>query len=113
MIGNKIKLLRELKNYSQEYMAERLEISQASYSRLERNELEATLPKIQKIADVLEIKLTDLIDLNEKNIFNIGKVETMNNDCNINYTISPEIKKLYEDTIKLLEEKISMLELKK
>ena len=110
MIGGKIKIIRELKNLTQEYMADKLEMSQANYSRLEKNEVELSVPKAQKIADILEVKLSDLLDFNEKNVFNISKVDTLNSDCNISYTISPEIKKLYEDTIKLLEEKIAILE---
>jgi transcriptional regulator with XRE-family HTH domain len=110
MIGGKIKIMREMKNLTQEFVAEKLDMSQANYSRLERDEIELTIQKAKKIAEVLDIKLTDLIDLNEKNVFNISKVDTLNSDCNISYTISPEIKKLYEDTIKLLEEKIAILE---
>lgn len=36
MIGYKIKSIRELKNLTQEYMAEKLDISQAAYSKLEK-----------------------------------------------------------------------------
>ena len=113
MIGGKIKIIRELKNYTQDFMASELSISQAQYSRIEKNESELTLPKAQKIAESLDISLSDLIDFNSKNVYNDCKVDVVNNYANINYTISPEIKKLYEDTIKLLEEKIAQLEGKK
>jgi transcriptional regulator with XRE-family HTH domain len=113
MIGGKIKIIRELKNLTQEYMAEKLEMSQANYSRLEKNEVELSVPKAQKIADILEVKLSDILDFNEKNVLNNCNVEVFNSGfATINYQISPEIKKLYEDTIKLLEEKIALLEKK-
>ncbi|MDR0802540.1 MAG: helix-turn-helix domain-containing protein, partial [Fluviicola sp.] len=34
-VGQKIKKLRELKNFTQEYMANRLEMTQPSYSKIE------------------------------------------------------------------------------
>ena len=38
MIGYKIKNIRELKNFTQEYMAEKLDISQAAYSKMEKGD---------------------------------------------------------------------------
>ena len=38
MIGNKIKNIRELKNLTQEYLAEKLDISQAAYSKMEKGD---------------------------------------------------------------------------
>lgn len=37
-VNDKIRALRELNNWSQEDMAERLNVSKSSYSRLERDE---------------------------------------------------------------------------
>lgn len=54
-IGNKIRIQRQIKSYSQEYMAFMLEISQPAYSKIERNETELTLNRIYEIAEILEI----------------------------------------------------------
>ncbi len=54
-IGDKIRIERLTKNYTQEYMAFMLEISQAAYSKLERNETEISLSRIYEIAEVLEV----------------------------------------------------------
>lgn len=43
MIGNKIKNIRELKNFTQEYMAEKLDISQAAYSKLEKGDIKVVI----------------------------------------------------------------------
>jgi transcriptional regulator with XRE-family HTH domain len=53
--GDKIRIQRLTKNYSQEYMAFMLDISQAAYSKLERNETELSLKRIYAIAEILEI----------------------------------------------------------
>lgn len=54
-VGEKIRLQRLTKKYSQEYMAFMLEISQAAYSKIERDETELTLKRIYEIAEILEI----------------------------------------------------------
>ncbi|WP_232462171.1 helix-turn-helix domain-containing protein [Neisseria chenwenguii] len=47
-VNDKIRALRELNNWSQEDMAERMNISKSSYSRLERDESKLEFVKIGK-----------------------------------------------------------------
>lgn len=54
-VGQKIRMQRLLKQYSQEYMAFMLEISQAAYSNIERDETEPGLRRLYEIAEILEI----------------------------------------------------------
>lgn len=54
-VGEKIRVQRLAKNYSQEYMAWALGISQAAYSNIERGETDLTLTRIYEIAEILEI----------------------------------------------------------
>ncbi|MBD1395147.1 helix-turn-helix domain-containing protein [Mucilaginibacter glaciei] len=54
-IGEKIRIQRLTKNYSQQYMSFMLDISQAAYSNLERDETELTIRRIYEIAEILEI----------------------------------------------------------
>ena len=60
-IGEKIRIRRLMKNYSQEYMAFMLEISQAAYSNLERNETEMTIKRVYEIAEILEMSPFELM----------------------------------------------------
>ena len=54
-IGDRIREQRLAKKYSQFYMAFLLDISQAAYSKIERNETKLSLPRIYEIAEALEI----------------------------------------------------------
>ena len=55
-IGTKIKNIRELRNYTQDYMAEKLGITQAGYSKIERGETDVTYSKkLFKITNRLNI----------------------------------------------------------
>ncbi|RFZ91098.1 XRE family transcriptional regulator [Mucilaginibacter conchicola] len=60
-IGEKIRIQRLTRNYSQEYMAFMLDISQAAYSNLERDETEMTIKRIYEIAEILEISPFELM----------------------------------------------------
>lgn len=60
-IGEKIRIQRVIKSYSQEYMAFHLDISQAAYSKVERDETEITLKRVYEIADILEISAFELM----------------------------------------------------
>jgi transcriptional regulator with XRE-family HTH domain len=60
-IGEKIRIQRLTKSYSQEYMAFLLDISQAAYSKVERDETEITLKRVYEIAEILEISAFELM----------------------------------------------------
>ena len=107
VIGFKIKKLRELKNLTQEHMAEKLQMSQSNYSRIENNELDVPFSKLQQIADILEISITDLIEFDAKYFFNNVHAQTING--NINHAMSANEKKLYEEQIEMLKNENSYL----
>jgi transcriptional regulator with XRE-family HTH domain len=56
-IGNKLRVFRTEKGYTQEKIADLLQISQASYSNLENNIGKVDLKTIQKISEIYEIDL--------------------------------------------------------
>jgi len=63
-IGLKIKKIREFKGYSQEFMASRLNVSQAAYSKIESRKLVHML-RVMSIADILEITPLQLLNFDE------------------------------------------------
>lgn len=68
-VHEKIRSLREEKNWSQEDMAKKLHMSVNGYSRIERGETKAYIPKLEKIAEALEVDLIELIPLEGKNVY--------------------------------------------
>jgi len=62
LLGPKIRHFCQQKDYSQEYMARELGLTQTSYSKIEKNASEASLDRLHKIAEILEVKLGDLIN---------------------------------------------------
>ncbi|MEO5569522.1 MAG: helix-turn-helix transcriptional regulator [Bacteroidia bacterium] len=69
IIGNNIKRIRELKNLSQEYVANNLGISQSAYSRRELGMVKTDADMLKDIAEILEVTVDDVIHFHEKNLF--------------------------------------------
>ena len=94
-VNNKIRALRELNNWSQEDMAERLNMSKSSYSRLERDERKLDLAKLEKLAAIFKIDIGELIASDDKElVLLIGTNNSNNPDDGANGQITIELEKL-------------------
>jgi transcriptional regulator with XRE-family HTH domain len=102
-IARNIKQIRELKSFTQEYMARELGISQPAYVKIEQGLTVLKIDRLQQIADILEIDLSTL--LNTTNIFNIifhaeatqsGYINTQTNTNTIDIEI---IRKIVREEI--------------
>jgi len=60
-IVSNIRKIREFRNYTQDYLAAKLKISQNAYSKIELGYSNITLNRLVEIAEILEIELVDLI----------------------------------------------------
>lgn len=111
MIGHKIRNIRELKNLTQEFMAEKLDISQAAYSKLEKGEIKISEDKLIQISNALEVRPEDIKSFDSQKYFN--SVNNVEGDYSGIYICSSDIeliKKLYEDKIILLEKLLKINE---
>lgn len=120
MYGNKIRSLRLLRGYSQEYMATELEITQTTYSRIETDKQKLTAPMLELLAQVLGVSVPDItsnepliIQNNASNYGAQGRIENFFADQKELYQKMMESKdkeidrltKQVESLMKLLEKK--------
>jgi transcriptional regulator with XRE-family HTH domain len=103
-IGKKIKQLRELKDYSQEYMATQLKMSVPGYGRIERNEVDVSMERANQIATVLGISLTELISFDDRYVFN--NFAQTQNDFIFNSQIHQEDKKALNELVDYLKKQL-------
>ena len=61
-----IRDIREDKNLTQAMMAEKLGLSETGYAKVERGESRLDIDRIQKIANILEISIADLIPFGDE-----------------------------------------------
>ena len=109
-IGTKIKNIRELKNYTQEFVAKKLQMTQAGYSKLERGETDIAYSKIEEVAKVLGVTTEELIAFDQQRFFNSQTNIKGNNNGIIINDMAKDVKKLYEDKIALLEKLVKVRE---
>ena len=107
-IGQKIKKLRELKNFTQSHWASELGITQSAYSKMELGETEITFSKLTKIGEVFGMSPEEIMTFNEQMIFNVMHNQTGNGFV-INKGFTENEKKLYEDQISHLKDEINYL----
>jgi transcriptional regulator with XRE-family HTH domain len=62
-VAYNVRKRRETLNYTQEYLAAKLNISQNAYSKIELGYTKITLERLFQIAEVLETNLIELIKL--------------------------------------------------
>ncbi|OUD12484.1 helix-turn-helix domain-containing protein [Thioflexithrix psekupsensis] len=75
----KIKFIRQLKQWSQEQMAEKLDMSVKGYANIELGHTDVQLSRLEQIAQVFGIGLLDLLGMNENNIFNVNEFQNNSN----------------------------------
>lgn len=100
-ILNKFKELRLKKGYSHEYMGHELKISQVAYSKIERNETKLSIERFFKIAEILEVSIADILEIQPENQMysadNLQKISTFYQENNDK---SERIDQLYGAIIK-------------
>lgn len=109
-----IRKLRELRNYTQKFMAEKLGMSQSNYARLESGAIRMEKEHLSRIAKILNVSQETLASFNEhdfldkmggKKITDHRPANTFNSDKLIS-----KIHAMYKDKIQLMEKRILFLE---
>lgn len=109
LIGNKIRKIRELRGYTEEYLAHRLGMSQNNFSKIELGKVALTLERIDEIAKVLDIDPVKLIEFDDSLIFNNSNQSGGNAANVINQMLSDKLIEQYEKRIQGLEKQVENL----
>jgi transcriptional regulator with XRE-family HTH domain len=106
-----IKTMRKHKRISHEAMAVNLGISQTAYTKIERRETKLTVERLQKIAEILEVKLGDLLELEPQSFHQ--EIHNNNTVTAISHqkveTLYQENREVYERLIATKDEQIELL----
>ncbi|SEH07513.1 helix-turn-helix domain-containing protein [Candidatus Venteria ishoeyi] len=72
-IHEKLKVMRQCKNWTQEDLAEKLGWAVNSYAKIERGEVDIKLDKLNRLAEVMGVDIHELIDANDKTVLNFAE----------------------------------------
>lgn len=81
-VNEKIRLFREMQQMTQEEMANKLSLSTNGYANIERGETKLSFERLEQIANIFGIDVTELISYGEQNSINFNH-STSNNSLNI------------------------------
>jgi transcriptional regulator with XRE-family HTH domain len=73
-----VKILRELKNFTQKFMANQLFMSQSNYSRIEKGLVRLNTETLKQISKILNVTESEIINLDENVIYSILKKKKPN-----------------------------------
>ncbi|WP_291152371.1 helix-turn-helix domain-containing protein [Flavobacterium sp. UBA7680] len=108
----KIKQIRELKNLTQEFVAESIGLTTRAYSKIECGETQLTINRLNEICAVLGVKSIELLEFDKNKILNPQKTSNTNcqnnNPLNCSY-IQEKLICQYEETIQSLKDQIELL----
>jgi transcriptional regulator with XRE-family HTH domain len=108
--GLRIKKLRELRDYSQAYMAKKLGISQEQYSYLETKQKSIPDEQIKTIATLLAVKEENLKTFDPQHIFeNAGARQSQVNIQNLIIEAHEHERRLFVELIARLKEELEEL----
>jgi len=100
LVHEKIRLARQVKGWSQEETASKLEMSANGYGCIERGETDVNLSRLEQIAGLFDIKLADWFDSCEKNVINQAGTHNQQYNLNVN-PFSPDYLQLKAELEKL------------
>ena len=108
MFGEKIKLIREMRGFSQENVAAKLGIAQNAYSRIETNQTKLDSKVLVQLADILGVSPMDILS-SQPAIINLQSNKGTQQSFGYVETYMSGQKELYEKIIASKDEEIMRL----
>lgn len=106
-IGREIRSVREAKGYSQEYLAEMLDMSQSSYANLESGKSTLSVDRLLSITEILEIDVHRLLQFPKRTT---KTVSASNDDiASKQVGIDPKVLSVYDQLITEMRGEIAFL----
>ncbi len=102
-IGSEIKRLRKEQRFTQEHIALKLDMSVAGYSRIERDEVNVTLDRLQELAEILGTTPEFILGIHDEN------GEIISPEPLADQVFAAKVEKLYQDQIAQLKEEVQFL----
>ena len=111
VLNEKIRMLRKLNNWSQEQMAEKMQMTKSGYAKIERGQSKINTERLEQIANIFGTDITELLKMGLNGTFNLIKENgSQSNYYGSSESLVSEIEKL-ELTIKHQQEMLAQKDL--
>ncbi|OXA84628.1 helix-turn-helix domain-containing protein [Flavobacterium hibernum] len=83
IVSHNIRTIREMKNLTRDFVAGELEMTYSGYGKIERGEIDITISKISRLADIFGISISDLLFFDVSYFFNNDAEEKIDDQLRI------------------------------
>lgn len=104
-LNQSIRHIRQLRNLTQDDMAQKLYISSKAYSKIESGGTRLHMKRVEEIAVVLDLSVEELMRFNKEEVFNHCK-EVLNYNNTVLRNGFENERRLYEELISELKEQL-------
>lgn len=104
-LGEKLKRARISKNFTQEYLADILSVSQKTYSNFENDRSKPDFAQVEDIAKALDVSVLDFLS-GDSMSFNYDNTHGGNNGFIYQNQLPDKLIEQYEERIKELKEQL-------
>lgn len=115
-LNEKIRVLREINHWTQEQMAEKMQMSKSGYAKIEQGKTKVNTERLVQLAEIFEIDVAKLLAMGLNGSLNLIQENGNNNYYNTSEKSLAEIEKLnliiqhQQEIIKQKEEMIAQKE---
>jgi len=109
VVGQRLKLLRQEKQLTQEQMSEKLNLSTSAYCKIEYGETDLTLSRLNQIAETLEMSAVELLNKIDGSVYNITHSSIVGIGCNNNNTANMQSNEDLRELVKANSRLVDML----
>ncbi|MFB6348280.1 helix-turn-helix domain-containing protein [Moraxella marmotae] len=88
--NEKIRLLREERQWTQEEMASKLSMSTQGYAKIERGDTRSNLGRLEQISEVFGIDLLELLSYGEQSKIQVNNLSNNENITNTYFAVGKE-----------------------
>jgi transcriptional regulator with XRE-family HTH domain len=108
-VADRLKQIRLKRNYSQDFLAKKLGVTQKAYSKIENNETRLNVETLVRLAEILETPVGDFFQDAGKPIYN--DFSTRHTGDNVIYKTENQVAKeeLYDQLLKAKDDTIQIL----
>lgn len=108
-VYDNIKRFRELKNISRQQMADDLDLSLSGYAKLERGEIDITISRVNQIASLLGVDVSQLLNFDASQIFNLNNNQLVQGVGTKANTVHYHTDEYLVKYVKILEQEVERL----
>lgn len=113
VLNEKIRVLREMKQWTQEQMAEKMKMSKSGYAKIEQGKSKVNTERLAQLAEIFDVDVPELLSMGLNGTFNLlNENSSQSNYYGVNDQLLAEIDKLnliIEHQKEIISQKDAML----